>query len=172
MITEKRVLKNLRKWFGLICAIILYYLIHEGTHVLVALFYDAFEKINILGLGVQVVANIDLLNDFQKAIFCVSGCISTLLVGYLLVLFANKIIKIKNKIIKAICYYATLAFLLLDPIYLMILYKFVGGGDMNGILLFGISEIMVQMIFGIITIINIYLIVKMIYPLYKKSFSE
>ena len=114
----------------------------------------------------------NFLNNFQKAIFCVSGCVSTLLVGYLLVLFIKKIVKNKNKIIKAICYYATLAFLLLDPIYLTILYKFVGGGDMNGILLFGLSEVLVQMIFGIITIINICLIIKKVYPAYKQSFNE
>lgn len=172
MITKERIIKNSRKWFGLICAIILYYLIHEGSHVLVALFYGVFEKIKILGLGVQVVTNIELLSDFQRAIFCVSGCISTLIVGYLLVIFTKKIVKSKNKIIKAICYYTTLVFILLDPIYLMVLYKFVGGGDMNGILLFGIPEVIVQLIFGIIVIINIFLIVKKVYPTYKQSFSE
>lgn len=172
MITKERMIKNSRKWFGLICAIILYYLIHEGSHVLVALFYGVFEKVKILGLGVQVIANIEILSDFQRAIFCVSGCISTLLVGYLLVIFTKRIVRSKNKIVKAVCYYTTLAFMLLDPIYLTILYKFVGGGDMNGILLLGIPEVIVQLIFSIIAIINIFLIVKKIYPAYKQSFSE
>lgn len=53
-------------------------------------------------------------------------------------------------------------------VYLTILYKFVGCGDMNGILLFGIPEIAVQLIYGLIAIINIFLIIKKIYPLYKK----
>ena len=36
---------------------------------------------NILGLGVQVVANVEVLIDFQIGIFCIVGSISTLLVG-------------------------------------------------------------------------------------------
>ncbi|MCM1052597.1 MAG: hypothetical protein NC483_01280 [Ruminococcus sp.] len=169
---KERISNNSRKWLSLIIAIFLYYIIHEGSHVIVAILYGVFEKIRILGLGVQVVAKTELLTDFQTAMFCVVGSISTLLVSYLLVLFVKKIVDSKNKILKAICYYTTLAFMLLDPIYLTILYKFVGGGDMNGILLFGIPEIVVQLIYGIIAIINIFLIIKKIYPAYKKSFSE
>lgn len=169
---KERLSTNSRKWFGLICAILLYYIIHEGSHVIIALLYGVFEKVRILGLGVQVVANTEILTDFQTAIFCVVGSISTLLVAYLLVLFTNKIVSNKNKIFKAICFYTTLAFLLLDPLYLAIIYKFFGGGDMNGIVLFGIPEIVIQLIYGTIAIINIFLIIKKIYPAYKKSFSE
>lgn len=169
---RERVIKNLRKWFALICAILLYYIIHEGSHIIVALSYGVFEKVKMIGLGVQVVANIELLTDFQKAIFCIAGSISTLLIAYLLVLFTKKIVECKNKVFKAICYYTTLAFLLLDPLYLTIVYKFVGGGDMNGILLFGIPEFIIQLIFGIIAIINILLIIKKLYPAYKKSFRK
>ncbi len=172
MFMKARVLKNLRKWFALICAILLYYIIHEGSHVIVALLYGVFEEVKILGLGVQVVANDEVLTDFQIGIFCIVGSISTLLVGYLLVLLSKRIAKRKNKVFKAICYYTTLAFLLIDPLYLTIIYKFVGGGDMNGILLFGVSEIIVQFIFGIIAVMNILLIIKKIYPVYKNSFSE
>lgn len=169
---DERIKNNLRNWFALICAILLYYIIHEGSHVIVALLYGVFEEVKILGLGVQVVANVEVLTDFQIGIFCIVGNISTLLVGYLLVLFNKIITKSKNKVFKAICYYTTLAFLLIDPLYLMIIYKFFGGGDMNGILLFGIPEIIVQFIFGIIAVINILLIIKKIYPVYKNSFSE
>ena len=169
---DGRIKNNLRKWFALICAILLYYIIHEGSHVIVALLYGVFEEVKILGLGVQVVANVEVLTDFQIGIFCIVGNISTLLVGYLLVLFNKIITKSKNRVFKAICYYTTLAFLLIDPLYLTIIYKFFGGGDMNGILLFGIPEIIVQFIFGIIAVINILLIIKKIYPVYKNSFSE
>ena len=169
---DERIKNNLRKWFALICAILLYYIIHESSHMIIALFYGVFEEVKILGLGVQVVANIEVLTNFQIGIFCIVGSISTLLVGYLLVLFNKRIIKSKNKVFKAICYYTTLAFLLIDPLYLTIIYKFVSGGDMNGILLFGIPEIIAQFIFGIIAVINILLIIKKIYPAYKKSLNE
>ena len=169
---KERISSNSRKWLSLIIAILLYYVIHEGSHAIVALLYGVFEKIRILGLGVQVVANTEILTNFQTAIFCVVGSISTLLVAYLLVLFTKRIVESKNKLFKAICFYTTLAFLLLDPLYLTIVYKFVGGGDMNGILLFGVPEIIIQIIFRIIAIINIFLIIKKIYPAYKKSFSK
>ena len=117
--------------------------------------YGVFEKVKISGLGVQVVANIESLTDFQKAIFCISGSITTLIIAYCLVMFINKIVECKSKFLKAISYYTTLAFLLLDPLYLTIIYKFVGGGDMNGILLIGISEAVIQLIFAVITINSI-----------------
>ena len=80
----------------------------------------------------------------------------------------NKIVECKSKFLKAISYYTTLAFLLVDPLYLTIIYKFVGGGDMNGILLIGIPEVVIQLIFAIITMSNILLTIKKIYPAYKK----
>lgn len=169
---KEKVIRNSRKWFYLICAIFLYYIIHEGSHVIIALLYGIFEKIKVLGLGIQVVANVEVLSNFQIGIFCIVGSISTLLVAYLLVLLTGKIVESKNKVFKSICYYTTLAFLVLDPLYLTIIYKFVGGGDMNGILLFGIPEIIVQLIYGIISLINILLIVKKVYPMYKKSFTK
>lgn len=168
---KERTTSNLRKRLSLIIAIFLYYVVHEGSHVVVTLLYGALKKIRILGIGVQIVANSEILTNFQLAIFCVVGSISTLLVAYLLVLFTKRIVESKNKVFKAICYYMTLTFLLLDPLYLTIVYKFVGGGDMNGILLFGIPEIIIQIIFGIIVIINIFLVAKKVYPEYKKSFS-
>ena len=169
---REKVLKNLRKWYALICAILLYYIIHEGSHIVVALIYGVFEKVKLLGLGVQVVANAKQLTNYQIAIFCIVGSIVTLLVGYFLVLNTKRIVESKYKILKAIAYYTTLSFLLIDPLYLTIMYKFVGGGDMNGILLFGIPEIVLQLIYGSITIINFFLINKKIYPEYKKSFSK
>lgn len=168
---KERLITNSRKWLSLIISIFLYYLFHEGSHVLVSLIYGVFEKVKILGLGVQVVANTSKLTDIQIAIFCLSGTVTTLIIGYLLTIFSKKIAAINNKLIKAISYYTTLAFLLLDPLYLAILYKFVGGGDMNGILLLNIKETIIQIFFFIILIINIFIIIKKIFPLYKKNFN-
>lgn len=163
---------NLRKWVSLIIAIILYYIVHEGSHIIVAMLYGAFDGIRFLGLGVQVEAKVEILSRLQIVFFCAIGSISTLLVAYLLVLFTNKIVKVNNKMVRAIFYYTTLVFLLLDPLYLSIVYKFVGGGDMNGILLLGFSDFYIQIFFGVILVINIILIIKKIYPTYKDSFSE
>lgn len=169
---NERIMQNMRKWFALICAILLYYLIHEGSHVLVALRYGAFERIRILGVGVQVVAKVERLTDIQIAVFCMAGSIATLFFAYLLVLFSHKITGGKSKVFRAIGYYMTLVFLLLDPLYLSFLYKFVGGGDMNGILLLGIPELAVQVVCGGILLVNVLLVIKKVYPVYKESFNH
>lgn len=164
-------ISNVRKWFGLFIGIIFYYIVHEGSHVIVSLCLGVFENIRLLGVGMQVVIS-EGLSDVEKAIFCVSGCISTLIVGYLLVLFSKKIVNIKNKFVKAICYYSTIIFLFLDPLYLSILYRFFGGGDMNGIVLLGVNEIFVEILFVLIFIVNLFIFVNRVYPLYKESFSN
>lgn len=161
-----------RKWSGLIAAVFLYYLIHEGCHLIAAMGYGVFHEIRVLGPGVQVVVAEELLTGPQKAAFCAAGSAGTLSAAYLLVFFSAKITKSKNKVAKAVCYYATLALLLLDPLYLTIVYRFFGGGDMNGILLLGIPETAIRIFFGIVTAANGFLIVRKIYPLYRQSFRE
>lgn len=170
--TKEKISTNLRKWLSIIIAIIMYYIIHEGAHIVVALLYGVLEKVKFLGLGVQIVAEIENLSHFQTAIFCIIGSVSTLVVAYILVSLTNIIVKSKSKVFKAICYYATLALLLLDPLYLSVIYKFVGGGDMNGILLLGIPELVIQIIFGSIAVMNIFLIIKKVYPKYKEGFNK
>ena len=163
---------NLRKWVAIIIAAVMYYLIHEGSHLIVALKYGVFEKIRFMGLGVQIVTNIEALSDIQKAIFCVAGSISTLMMAWILVLLTKKFLKSRNNSFKAGCYYVTIAMLFTDPIYLSILYKFFGGGDMNGILLFGISEVIIQAIYGVIGAANAVIFAKYVYPNYKAGFCD
>ncbi len=168
---NNKVLTNLRRWVSLIIAVLIYYIIHEGSHLIFALRFGAFEKINFLGLGVQIAINDTLLSNLQLAIFCVVGSIATLIFAYILVALTNRIVNVKNKYFKAIGYYTTLSMLLIDPIYLSFLYRFFGGGDMNGIKLFGIPEIVLQVIYGIIGIINLIVFIKYVYPKYKKAFK-
>ncbi len=169
---KDRALTNLRKWVCLIISVFLYYLIHEGSHWMVASHYGAFEKIQFLGVGVQVVIREALLSHRQLAIFCLVGSLASLTAGYLLVMFTGKIVCVKSRYFKATGFYSTLILLLLDPLYLSVLYKFFGGGDMNGILLFGIAEPIVQVIYGIIGIGNLTVFIKFVLPKYKMAFSE
>lgn len=163
---------SLRKWSALLVAIIAYFVIHEGCHALVAMAYGAFEKVRLLGLGVQVVAKTELLSDGQIAVFCLVGSLGTLLTAYLLVALTRQIVKISSKLLKAIGYYTTFALLLIDPLYLTFIYKFVGGGDMNGILLLGLPEIWLQIIYGAIALFNILLFWRLVYPAYQKAFAK
>lgn len=163
--------KRIRQYIGILSAIIVYYLVHEGAHLLYALFTKVFKQINFMGLGVQIDVFRERMTDTNLGIFCLAGALATFCVGYLLTISANKICLIKNKLIRAILYYITIALLLIDPLYLSILCGFFGGGDMNGISLL-LPEWASRCIFGILLIINGIVFLKHILPVYKKSFAE
>lgn len=164
---------SIRKWISLIISIVLYYVIHEGAHLCTALIMGTFQRIRIVqfGLGVQIVADTAAMSNLQIFIFCIVGVIATLIVGYALVWKRKSILKSKNKLIRVIAYYATLVFLMLDPIYLSVLHNFVGGGDMNGITQIGIPVIPASIVFFAIAALNLFIIVKYVYKDYKQSFA-
>ena len=115
--------KRTRQCIGILFAIVAYYIIHEGAHLVIALIFHAFKKINFMWLGIQVDVYRDRLTDIQLGVFCIAGAIATLIMGYLLVGFKDKICQIKSKLIKAILYYITIIMLILDPVYLCLVIK-------------------------------------------------
>ena len=163
--------KRTRQYIGLLSAVLAYYIIHEGAHLMYALITGAFKQINVMGMGVQIDIYAERITDIQLGIFCLVGSVATFVTAYTLVLFTNKIGKNSSKIFKACMYYITIAMLLIDPVYLSVLCGFFGGGDMNGIsLLF--PEIAVRIVYGIILAINIAVFVKIVLPKYQLAFSE
>ena len=163
--------KRTRQYIGLLFAILSYYIVHEGTHLIYALITGTLKQINIMGLGVQIDIYVERITDFQLGIFCLVGSIATFVTAYILVLLSDKIGKNSSKTFKACMYYITIAMLIIDPMYLSILCGFFGGGDMNGIsLLF--PEIMVRIVYGLILLINIIIFIKIVLPKYKLAFFE
>ena len=163
--------KRTRQYIGLLSAVLAYYIIHEGAHLIYALITGAFKQINVMGMGVQIDIYAERITDIQLGIFCLVGSVVTFVTAYTLVLFTNKIGKNSSKIFKACMYYITIAMLLIDPVYLSVLCGFFGGGDMNGIsLLF--PEIAVRIVYGIILAINIAVFMKIVLPKYHLAFSE
>lgn len=163
--------KGIRQYFGLFSAIITYYFIHEGAHLLYAVFTGAFKRINFMGLGVQVDVYIEKMTQMQLGVFCLLGSIATAMTSYILICFISQIGKSKSKIFKACMYYITIGLLILDPLYLSILCNFVGGGDMNGIS-FLIPERIARMIYGVLVVIHGVIIFKVVIPKYKLMFED
>lgn len=163
---------NVRKWLSIMITILCYYIVHEGAHLISALFMGTYQGIKILFPGIQVVIDADAMSNLQLAIFSVAGPLATLLLGYALVLMTSRILKSNNKILKAAFYYLTLGMLLIDPVYLSALCGFFGGGDMNGIILFGIPEAAARLVFAVIGVINIFVFIKCVYSAYKANFSH
>lgn len=163
--------KRARQYIGLLSAIIAYYVIHEGAHLVYALITGAFKEIKFMGLGMQIDIYETKFNDIQMGVFCIVGSAATLLTAYLLTFFANKIVKAGSKLFKACMYYITIAMLLLDPLYLSVLCGFFGGGDMNGISLL-IPEIVARIGYGVLLVFNAVVFIKAVLPKYRAGFRE
>lgn len=161
--------QNMRKTGALVSAILLYYLIHEGAHMIYAIKLGVFRQLQFTGLGVQVVTNRELMSVSQTAVFCVLGAVTTFLTGWILVLMTARIMERKSLFLRAVSFYTTLILLLNDPLYLSVIYPYVGGGDMNGIKLM-IPEIPARILFGAIFMVHLVVIVKYIYPAYRERF--
>ena len=163
--------KRLRQYIGLVSAILSYYLVHEGMHLLYALYLGVFKKINFMGLGVQIDVYVDNMTSKQMGIFCLLGSVATLIVAYVLAAITGILVKSSSKVFKASMYYITIVMLILDPLYLSVLCGFFGGGDMNGISLL-IPKILARIIYGCILMVNIAIYFKTVLPKYKKAFKE
>lgn len=164
--------KQVRQMIGLVCAVMLYYILHEGAHLVMALRYGVFKTVRFLGLaGIQVDVYGERMTDLQMGIFCLAGAVATFLTGWLLVLLRGRICKAKSPVFRAAMWYTSIVMLLLDPLYLSILCSFFGGGDMNGIrLLF--PEMAARVVFAVIGVVNGWVLWKVLLPSYTKSFEQ
>lgn len=163
--------KKARQYVGILMAIIFYYIIHEGAHLITALLMGVFKEVKFLGLGMQIDVSSHQMTNLQMGVFCIVGAICTWISAIALVIFAPRICCLKSKLIRAIFYYVTIAMLFIDPLYLSLLYGFFGGGDMNGIKLL-LPEMVARIGFGTLLLINGFVFVKRILPVYTASFRK
>ena len=163
--------KRVRQYIGLFSAIIAYYVIHEGAHLVYALCGGVFKQINFIGLGIQIDVYAERMTPEQLGIFCFVGSVATAVTGYVLVLLADRIKDLPSKCFKACMYYITIIMLLMDPLYLSVLCGLFGGGDMNGISLL-MSEIVARIGYGILLVVNVVVFFKVVLPKYKQGFPE
>ena len=103
--------KRTRQYIGILAAVIAYYLVHEGAHLLYALFTGVFRQVNFMGLGVQVDVFRERMTDTQLGIFCLVGALATFCIAYLLTALAKKICTARIKLLRAVLYYITIALL-------------------------------------------------------------
>ena len=163
--------KRARQYIGILAAVIAYYLVHEGAHLLYALITGVFRQVKFMGLGMQVDVFRERMADTQLGIFCLVGALATSFVAYLLTAFAKRIGTAESKLFRAVLYYITISLLLIDPLYLSILCGLFGGGDMNGIALL-LPEWAARIGFGALLIVNGLLFRKRVLPVYSRSFSN
>ena len=90
--------KRIRQYIGIFAAVIAYYIIHEGTHLIAALYYGVFKGINFMGLGMQIDAYTERMTDSQLGLFCLAGPVATLLFSWVLILITKQICNSKSKL--------------------------------------------------------------------------
>ena len=163
--------KRARQYLGLFLAVVAYYVIHEGAHLVFALYTGTFRQIRFLGLGMQIDVYAQRMTDAQLGIFCLVGSVATALAAYGLVFGTDRLLKSSSKMFKACMYYVTLALLVLDPLYLSVLCGFFGGGDMNGIALL-MPELAARVLFGGLLLAHGVLFWRVVLPKYKKAFEK
>jgi len=164
-------MKRIRQYIGILAALVVYYVIHEGAHLVMALIQGVFKEVKFMGLGMQIDVFRDRMTDTQLGWFCLAGAVATFLTGWILVLMCRKICAMESKVLKAAFWYVTIALLVLDPLYLSVLCGFFGGGDMNGIRLL-MSEVAARIIFAVVGVIHVMVIWKYLLPKYKESFNS
>ena len=163
--------KQIRQYVGLLSAILVYYLVHEGAHFVYALSAGVFQRINFMGLGVQVAVASERMSNLQLGIFCLVGAAATAITACVLTLAAPRICMARSRVFRACMFYITMAMLLIDPLYLSALCSLFGGGDMNGIALL-CPEWAVRCLSGALLIANALVFCRRILPVYRQSFSE
>lgn len=163
-------MKRIRQYLGIIIALLIYYCIHEGAHFVYALSHGVFRQVNLMALGVQIDIFREQLTDSQLGWFCLVGPIATFVAAWVMVLLSKRICALKSKLGKAVCWYSSLILLLLDPLYLSVIYRFVGGGDMNGIRLL-IPETAAAIIFGVVFVLHAIVVWKLLWPRYTAAFQ-
>ena len=163
--------KRVRQYIGLFTAILVYYLIHEGAHLVYALSVGAFKQINFMGLGIQIDIYPDIMSQNQLGVFCLVGSVATFIAAYILIALTGIIGRSQSKVLKTCTYYTILAMLLLDPLYLSVLCGFFGGGDMNGIG-YLIPEVYARIAYGILLIVNAFVFWKIVLPKYRMMFRD
>ena len=67
--------KRIRQYIGIFAAVVAYYILHEGAHLITALYYGVFKGINFMGLGMQIDVYAERMTDTQSGIFCLTGVV-------------------------------------------------------------------------------------------------
>lgn len=163
--------RRLRQILGIVCALVAYNIIHEGAHLIAALSMGVFKKINLLGFGLQVDVFAERMSDTQMGVFCLVGALATMLTGVVLTLLTDRFCKAQSAAFKAVMYYITMAMLILDPMYLSVVYKFVGGGDMNGIALL-VPEMTARVVAAVLFLVGVFVFWRVVLPKYNAAFTD
>ena len=158
----------MKRYIPLVLAILLFVIVHEGTHAVVASMFNEFASFQVKYYGFEVHFKTPVPDRSGIKWGFISGMsnIITLTIGYLLFIYRKNVANYKSAFFRTFGYWVTFFFLLFDPLNLSIM-PFVFGGDIGGIVEgFRINKYLVQFIFFMVLLINRELIIHQLFPLY------
>lgn len=160
--------------FALIVCIFL--AVHEAMHVFFAKIYGEYAGIRVVWLGrmpfgIEVLMQTPVRDASGLKWFLISGMSNfvTLFIGYALFLCRRRLSGTTNIFVKAVFFRATLLFMLLDALNLSI-GPFIYGGDIQGIAAgLNLNQLILQMLFFVLFLLNRELIAQKVFPAYGAS---
>ena len=158
----------MRKYLSLIIAIIIFIIIHEGTHAIIASILNEYEAFQVHFYGFEVIYKTPIADRMGTIWGYISGLsnVVTLIIGYILFMYRKTLSRIRNSFFHNLGYWVIFVFMLFDALNLSII-PFFFGGDIGGIVRgFGINRFLVQSFFFAILLINRELIIHNLFPLY------
>lgn len=161
--------RSVRVTLAFLAAAVVWGVIHEGIHILVAMFYGEFARVAVVDFLPQVVYEtpVDARgSELKWTLIAGLPSISTVFLGYGMLAARNRIQSAFSGLTVAVLYWTTVVLLLLDPANLAF-GPFVFGGDAIGIAWgLDVPVIVVQGVAGLVLLVNREFIVRMLFPLY------
>jgi len=161
----------MKKYVTLILALIVFAIIHEGLHAVIAYAYGEYAGFHVKPFGLEVIYTTPVEERSGLRWGFISGVsnIATVLMGYLLFAFIDRYQKHPNDYIRSFSYWLMIYLLILDPLNISV-GPLIYGGDANGIAVgFAVNRWLVQGIFFIFFILNRELAAQKILPAYGVS---
>lgn len=158
----------MKRWLAFLLAAGIFLAVHEGLHALTAILYGEYQAFHIRAIGFEVEFRtpVEAREGVHWAVMSGTSNLVTVLIGYLLLGFGVKFTRLDNAFLKGVFFYATIVFLLADPLNLSI-GPFLYGGDANGIAVgLGVNRLIIQVIFLAVFMLNRELIARRVLPTY------
>lgn len=158
----------IRKWLIPLLAIVIFALIHEGAHAIMAMIFGEYQAFKIHPYGLEVIFKTEVAQRSGMHWGFISGMsnLITIGLGYLLFSFRKHLAAQKMSLMGSVGYWLIILFMLMDTLNLSV-GPFIYGGDIGGIVRgFGINALLVQAVMFIAFLINRELIACRLLPLY------
>ncbi len=160
----------MKKWLAFLLVWVMLVAVHEGMHALMAALHGEYESFHLRSFGffeVEYRTPLEERSGIQWAFISGASNLMTLLMGYLLLMFSGKLVRLQSAFLRATFFYLTLLSLLLDPFNLFI-GPFLYGGDVNGIAVgLGVNRYVIQAVSLVVLVVNRELVVQKLFPMYN-----